>query len=54
MRRYTLAAAIADLPMVTKALGNKDRTDTFFAPTNDAIDSLVAWGGFKDKAKAGD
>jgi hypothetical protein len=35
------------------ALGDKDRTDTFFAPTNEAIASLLEWGGFADKAKAG-
>ena len=48
-----LAAAIEDLPRIRAAMGQKNREDTFFAPTNDAIDSLLNWGGFVEKAKAG-
>jgi hypothetical protein len=48
-----LAASLEDLPRIRAAMDQKDRQDTFFAPTNDAIDSLLAWGGFMEKAKAG-
>lgn len=48
-----LAAIIEDLPRIRAAMDQKNREDTFFAPTNDAIDSLLAWGGFVEKAKAG-
>ena len=48
-----LASALEDLPRLRAAMDQKNREDTFFAPTNDAIDSLLAWGGFMEKAKAG-
>ena len=51
--RQTLVAVIADLPIITAALDNMNRTDTFFAPTNAAIASLLEWGNFADKAEAG-
>ena len=37
----SLAAALADLPMLREAMATPNRTDTFFAPTNDAIESLL-------------
>jgi uncharacterized surface protein with fasciclin (FAS1) repeats len=43
-----LAAAMADLPIVQNELGNSSVTDTFFAPTNDAIEGFTAWAGFED------
>jgi hypothetical protein len=46
-----LAAAVEDLPRIKAAMNQKNREDTFFAPTNDAIDALLAWGGFVEKAK---
>ena len=48
-----LAAALEDLPRIKAAMDQKNREDTFFAPTNDAIDKLLNWGGFVEKAKAG-
>lgn len=48
-----LAGALEDMPKIRAAMDSKTREDTFFAPTNDAIDALLAWGGFVDKAKAG-
>jgi hypothetical protein len=47
-----LSKAITDLPLVRKALADADRTDTFFAPTDAAIQSFLEWGG-QGKAKAG-
>ncbi len=47
----SLAAALADLPMLREAMATPNRTDTFFAPTNDAIESLLEWGGFVDRAE---
>jgi hypothetical protein len=35
------------------ALADVNRTDTFFAPTNAGIASLLSWGGFQDKVKVG-
>ena len=46
-----LAAALEDLPRIRAAMDQKNREDTFFAPTNDAIDELLAWGGFVEKAE---
>jgi len=43
-----LAKAIRDLPRIREALNNATSTDTFFAPSNDAIKSLVQWGGYDD------
>jgi hypothetical protein len=48
-----LAKAVEDLPLIRAAMDNKTRDDAFFAPTNDAIDSLLAWGGFLERAKVG-
>ena len=39
----SLAEALADLPMLREAMATPNRTDTFFAPTNDAIESLLEW-----------
>ena len=47
----SLAEALADLPMLREAMATPNRTDTFFAPTNDAIESLLEWGGFVDRAE---
>ena len=47
----TLASALEDLPRLREAMDSPERTDTFFAPTNDAIDALLQWGGFVEKAK---
>jgi len=33
--------------------GQQDPVDAFFAPANDAIDTLLAWGGFLKEAEAG-
>jgi len=47
-----LAEALSDLPRLRRALDRVDRDgDTFFAPTNAAIDALLAWGGFVEKAE---
>ena len=48
-----LATSLEDLPRIRTAMDQTDRNDTFFAPTNDAIDWLLAWGGFTEKAEAG-
>jgi hypothetical protein len=47
-----LALAIRDLPRIREALNNSTATDTFFAPSNAAIKSLVEWGGY-DSIKEG-
>ena len=47
----TLASALEDLPRLREAMDSPERTDTFFAPTNEAIDALLQWGGFVEKAK---
>lgn len=44
----SLAEAIADLPRIRDALNNRTATDTFFAPSNKAIESFTKWGGFED------
>ena len=46
-----LTEALEDLPRVRAALDNPTRTDTFFAPTNDAMEKLLAWGDFVEKAE---
>jgi|TARA_B110000977_G_scaffold196881_1_gene278183 hypothetical protein len=46
-----LTEALEDLPRVRAALDDLTRTDTFFAPTNAAIENLLAWGGFVEKAE---
>ena len=46
-----LAETLEKLPRVSAALDDPSRTDTFFAPTNDAVESLLAWGGFVEKAR---
>jgi len=43
-----LKDAIKDLPKIRDALNNSTATDTFFAPSNEAIASLTRWGGFDD------
>ena len=45
------ASALEDLPRLREAMDSPERTDTFFAPTNEAIDALLQWGGFVEKAK---
>lgn len=47
-----LSSAIADLPVVRDALDADNETDTFFAPSNEAIDGFTSWAGFND-TKAG-
>ena len=37
--------AIKDLPRIRDALNNETATDTFFAPSNEAIQSFAAWEG---------
>jgi hypothetical protein len=46
-----LKETLDNLPRVRAALDDPTRTDTFFAPTNAAIEGLLAWGGFVEKAK---
>ena len=46
-----LTEALEDLPRVRAALDDPTRTDTFFAPTNDAMEKLLAWGDFVEKAE---
>ena len=46
-----LAETLEKLPRVRAALDDPTRTDTFFAPTNDAVEELLNWGGFVEKAK---
>ena len=46
-----LAETLEKLPRVSAALDDPSRTDTFFAPTNNAVESLLAWGGFVEKAR---
>ena len=43
-----LSDAISDLPVVRDALDAKNETDTFFAPSNDAIEGFTSWAGFND------
>lgn len=47
-----LAAAMSDLPVVRAALDDLGATDTFFAPTNAAIESFTRWSGFNDTRAA--
>jgi uncharacterized surface protein with fasciclin (FAS1) repeats len=44
----SLREAIKDLPRIRDALNNETATDTFFAPSNEAIQSFAAWGGYAD------
>ena len=44
----SLREAIKDLPRIRDALNNETATDTFFAPSNEAIQSFTAWGGYAD------
>jgi hypothetical protein len=53
MNRVTHFAVILNLCLYLLALADPTRSDTFFAPTNAGIESLLAWGGFRDKAKVG-
>ena len=46
-----LAETLEKLPRVRAALDDPTRTDTFFAPTDDAVEELLRWGGFMEKAK---
>jgi uncharacterized surface protein with fasciclin (FAS1) repeats len=46
-----LAETLEKLPRVRAALDDPTRTDTFFAPTDDAVEELLEWGGFVEKAK---
>ena len=46
-----LAETLEKLPRVRAALDDPTRTDTFFAPTDDAVEELLKWGGFVEKAK---
>lgn len=46
-----LAETLEKLPRVRAALDDPTRTDTFFAPTDDAVEELLQWGGFVEKAK---
>ena len=46
-----LAETLEKLPRVRAALDDPTRTDTFFAPTDDAVEELLNWGGFVEKAK---
>ena len=43
-----LSEATADLPIVRSALSDRTFTDTFFAPTDAAIESFTRWAGFED------
>ena len=43
-----LSEATADLPIVRAALSDRTFTDTFFAPTDAAIESFTRWAGFED------
>lgn len=43
-----LKEAISDLPRIRDALNNRTATDTFFAPSNKAIESFTSWGGYDD------
>ena len=43
-----LSDAISDLPVFRDALDAKNETDTFFAPSNDAIEGFTSWAGFND------
>jgi hypothetical protein len=44
----SLKEAIQDLPKIRDALNNRTATDTFFAPSNAAIESFTKWGGYDD------
>ena len=46
-----LAETLEKLPRVRAALDDPTRTDTFFAPTNAAVEELLAWGGFMETAR---
>lgn len=43
--------AIQDMPKIKEALADPKRDDTFFAPTNEALESLSKWAGFQDTKK---
>lgn len=47
-----LSTATRNLPVVRKALSAADESDTFFAPTNDAIESFTNWTGFAELEEA--
>ena len=47
----SFAEALSDLPRLREAMSDAERTDTLFVPTNDAIESLLEWGGFVDRAE---
>ena len=46
-----LAETLEKLPRVSAALDDPTRTDTFFAPTNAAVEELLQWGGFVETAR---
>ena len=43
-----LSEACSDLPVVRAALNDTTMVDTFFAPTNAAIEAFTSWAGFDD------
>ena len=43
-----LSEACSDLPVVRAALNDTTTVDTFFAPTNAAIEAFTSWAGFDD------
>jgi len=45
----SLKEVIKDLPRIRDALNNQTATDTFFAPSNEGIESFVKWGGYDFK-----
>lgn len=47
----SLKEVIKDLPRIRDALNNQTATDTFFAPSNEGIESFVKWGGYADFKK---
>ena len=48
-----LRDAISDLPDVRAALGDREATDTFFAPTDDACFGFTRWAGFNATEEGG-
>ena len=48
-----LRDAISDLPDVRAALGDREATDTFFAPTDDACFGFTQWAGFNATEEGG-
>jgi len=46
-----LLQVLDDIPQLKQTFNDTSFQDTFFAPTNKAIEDLIEWGGFEDTQK---